>query len=63
MTVDVRETSPYKGGLTGESSSQDSEVDFAHPSEGEFARILDFYGVRWQYEGVSPANMPGTIGA
>jgi hypoxanthine phosphoribosyltransferase len=23
---------------------------FAHPSEEEFARLLDFYGVRWQYE-------------
>lgn len=23
---------------------------FAHPSEAEFARLLDFYGVRWVYE-------------
>lgn len=23
---------------------------FAHPSEEEFARLLDFYGIRWQYE-------------
>jgi hypothetical protein len=23
---------------------------FAHPSEGEFARILDFYRIRWEYE-------------
>jgi hypothetical protein len=23
---------------------------FAHPSEEEFARILDFYGVDWRYE-------------
>ncbi|OGO42005.1 MAG: hypothetical protein A2Z04_05700 [Chloroflexi bacterium RBG_16_57_9] len=23
---------------------------FAHPSEAEFARILDFYRVKWQYE-------------
>lgn len=23
---------------------------FAHPSEAEFARILDFYNIRWQYE-------------
>ncbi len=23
---------------------------FAHPSEAEFARILDFYQVNWQYE-------------
>ncbi len=26
---------------------------FAHPSEEEFARILDFYGLRWQYEPLS----------
>jgi hypoxanthine phosphoribosyltransferase len=26
------------------------EPEFAHPSEREFARILDFYGVAWQYE-------------
>lgn len=23
---------------------------FAHESEREFARILDFYGIRWEYE-------------
>ncbi len=23
---------------------------FAHPVESEFARILDFYGIPWQYE-------------
>jgi hypothetical protein len=23
---------------------------FAHPAEVEFARLLDFYGVRWEYE-------------
>lgn len=26
---------------------------FAHPSEEEFARILDFYGLRWEYEPMS----------
>ena len=30
-------------------------VKFAHPSESEFARILDFYGVRWSYE---PRSFP-----
>jgi hypoxanthine phosphoribosyltransferase len=25
-------------------------VSFAHPSEAEFAKILDFYGVTWRYE-------------
>lgn len=24
--------------------------DFGHPLEEEFARILDYYGVEWQYE-------------
>ncbi len=28
---------------------------FAHPSEEEFARILDFYGLRWGYE---PTSFP-----
>jgi hypoxanthine phosphoribosyltransferase len=23
---------------------------FSHPAEAEFARILDFYGIAWQYE-------------
>lgn len=25
-------------------------LEFAHPSEEEFARVLDFYGIRWEYE-------------
>jgi hypoxanthine phosphoribosyltransferase len=34
-------------------SSSLSEIDrprFAHPAEDAFARILDFYGVEWEYE-------------
>ena len=27
-----------------------ADVGFAHPSEAEFARILDFYRITWQYE-------------
>jgi hypothetical protein len=27
-----------------------SDVTFAHPSEAEFSRILDFYQIRWEYE-------------
>jgi cytidylate kinase len=27
-----------------------SLMQFAHPSEMVFARLLDFYGIRWQYE-------------
>ncbi len=26
------------------------ETEFAHASEAELARILDYYGVRWEYE-------------
>ncbi|MCL6472525.1 MAG: hypothetical protein K6T91_06885 [Firmicutes bacterium] len=25
-------------------------VEFAHPSEEQCAKILDFYGIRWEYE-------------
>ena len=27
-----------------------STTEFQHPSESEFARLLDFYGIRWEYE-------------
>jgi len=38
-------------------ADHEGEVDpsFAHPSEAEFARILDFYGVKWAYE---PKSFP-----
>jgi len=26
------------------------EIVFSHPSEAEFARLLDFYGIAWRYE-------------
>jgi len=31
------------------------EIDFPHPSEKEFAHVLDFFGIEWQYE---PATFP-----
>ncbi len=31
------------------------DVSFAHPSEAEFARVLDFYRIRWEYE---PESFP-----
>jgi hypoxanthine phosphoribosyltransferase len=31
------------------------DPQFAHPSEAEFARILDFYRIEWQYE---PRSFP-----
>jgi len=38
-----------------------SRVEFAHPSEQEFARFLDYYRIRWQYEPVSfPIAWEGT---
>lgn len=27
-----------------------NEPQFGHPIEAEFARILDYYGIEWQYE-------------
>lgn len=40
-------TNPRKGLL-----SITEETRFAHDSERRFARILDFYGVQWEYEPV-----------
>jgi hypoxanthine phosphoribosyltransferase len=31
-------------------SSQPAQKNFAHPAEEEFSRILDFYGLEWEYE-------------
>lgn len=28
----------------------EKEISFAHPSEEEFAHILDFYQIKWEYE-------------
>ena len=30
--------------------SNRDQIEFQHPSEREFARLLDFYGIRWEYE-------------
>ena len=30
--------------------TQDHPIQFAHPSEEEFSRILDFYEIDWEYE-------------
>lgn len=35
--------------------STQGDVAFAHPSEAEFARVLDFYRIRWDYE---PRSFP-----
>lgn len=48
-------TTPDKPEATGEQSKQTNErtakdTGFAHPSEYETARILDFYQIAWEYE-------------
>jgi hypothetical protein len=35
---------------TGEDLLPHESVAFAHPSERDFAKVLDFYGVEWRYE-------------
>lgn len=32
------------------SQASAADVQFAHPAEAEFAYLLDYYGVEWQYE-------------
>jgi hypothetical protein len=36
--------------LTVDFRTQADEVAFAHDSERQFARLLDFYGLDWEYE-------------
>jgi hypothetical protein len=31
-------------------SNQDQSTKFVHPAEETFAKILDFYGIPWEYE-------------
>jgi hypothetical protein len=31
-------------------TEKDPSPEFVHPSEEVFARILDFYGIQWEYE-------------
>src|SRR5262245_25051279 len=35
---------------SGSGQTPDNQLPFAHESEAEFARILDFYHIAWQYE-------------
>ncbi len=47
---------PQQSGATQQEAGPSSKLPtFAHPSEREFAQILDFYGVKWQYE---PRSFP-----
>ncbi|MDR7434647.1 MAG: hypothetical protein QN189_05900 [Armatimonadota bacterium] len=44
-----------EGQKQGEGPKEQNRPHFAHKSEEEFARILDFYGIRWEYE---PRSFP-----
>ena len=33
-----------------DTEAQSSSQTFVHPIEAEFARILDYYGIEWEYE-------------
>lgn len=35
---------------TGSAGKSAAEVDYHHDSEAEFSRLLDYYGIEWQYE-------------
>ena len=39
----------------GQGDAVPTRPRFAHQSEAEFARLLDFYGIRWEYE---PRSFP-----
>ena len=41
--------------VTTNNGQESGTVVFAHPSEKEFAAILDYYGIRWEYE---PTSFP-----
>jgi len=41
--------------VKGSKSNGAGPVRFAHRSEAEFAKILDFYGIQWEYE---PRSFP-----
>jgi len=41
--------------IVDHSENKIAPPDFAHPSEEEFAKILDFYGLQWDYE---PRSFP-----
>ena len=49
------EDGPRPEVIEKENGSSEQTPSFAHPSEEEFARILDFYGLRWHYE---PRSFP-----
>ena len=55
MTTDQEVQGPTRAAGQDISGQPVAAHPFAHPSEVEFARILDFYGVKWEYE---PRSFP-----
>ncbi|GAC1538101.1 MAG: hypothetical protein NVS3B12_22830 [Acidimicrobiales bacterium] len=41
---------PFASNLPQGGAVQTDDIRFAHNSERQFARLLDFYGVAWEYE-------------
>jgi hypothetical protein len=52
MVEQARGLDDHPGGTTDDEAARSTRLDcaFAHASEAEFARILDFYQVEWEYE-------------
>jgi hypothetical protein len=46
---------PWRRELTVDFQTPADLVEFAHDSERQFARLLDFYGIAWEYE---PKSFP-----
>jgi hypothetical protein len=47
---DCCKISPHSWRCLLNDSRPTADTEFAHPIEEEFARILDYYGVEWEYE-------------
>jgi len=48
MSIDVQQPCPIENPPVPR-----EEIVFSHPSEEEFAHILDFFGIEWRYEPVT----------
>jgi cytidylate kinase len=48
--LDVAQLAHEGDGGPSRIETEESLPQFAHPSEREFARVMDFYRIRWQYE-------------
>jgi hypothetical protein len=46
----MREATPLPPSPDRPTAPESTARSFAHPAEEEFARLLDFYHVRWEYE-------------